>query len=178
MSNTQSSAYEVVWRREAESGGEESGGDLFVIEESLGYLVNYAARAFARELSRRLGEHGVRVGQWAVLMFLWAGDGQPQGKLSRRVAIEGATMVRTLDRMERDGLVRRERNPRDRRQIQVFLTERGWSLRDTLIPEAIAENQSASRGLTGDEQRQLRDLLRRVIGAMENAPANDKERNE
>lgn len=158
-------------------GGEPDGG-LFVIEESLGYLVNYAARAFGRELSPRLAAHGSRMGQWAVLMFLWAQDGQTQRELSRRVAIEDATMVRTLDRMERDGLVRRVRNPRDRRRINIFLTEKGWAMRDTLVPEAIEGNRSASRRLSEDEHRQLLDLLGRVIGALEEAPAVEKEGNE
>ena len=115
------------------------------------------------------------MGQWAVLMFLWAGDGQTRRELSRKVAIEDATMVRTLDRMGRAGLVRRERNPRDRREIGVFLTEKGWDLRDTLVPEAMAGNRSASRWLSEEEQRQLLDLLRRVIGALEEAPTANEE---
>ena len=163
-------AFEVVRRREAGTDGEGPDGGLFVIEESLGYLVNYAARAFGRELSPRLAARGARMGQWAVLMFLWAQDGQTQRELSHQVAIEDATMVRTLDRMERDGLVRRERNPRDRRQINIFLTEKGWVMRDTLVPEAIEGNRAASRRLSEDERRQLLDLLGRVIGALEEEP--------
>lgn len=174
MTNTEQAAFEVVRRREARIDAEDSDVGLFVIEESLGYLVNYAAHAFSRELSPRLAAHGARMGQWAVLMFLWAQDGQMQRELSRKVAIEDATMVRTLDRMERDGLVRRERNPRDRRQIKIFLTEKGWALRDTLVPEAIEGNRSASRRLSGDEQRQLLDLLSRVIEALEETPAAEK----
>ncbi|WP_294563513.1 MarR family winged helix-turn-helix transcriptional regulator [uncultured Arthrobacter sp.] len=170
MTDTERTAFEVVRRREAGKDGGEPDGGLFAIEESLGYLMNYAARAFSRELSPRLAAHGARMGQWAVLMFLWAQDGQTQRELSREVAIEDATMVRTLDRMERDGLVRRERNPRDRRQINIFLTEKGWALRDTLVPEAIEGNRSASRRLSEDERRQLLDLLGRVIGALEEQP--------
>ena len=175
MKSTEQIAFDVVRRREAGTNDEDSDASIFVIEESLGYLVNYAARAFSRELSPRLAAHGARMGQWAVLMFLWAGDGQTQRELSRNVAIEDATMVRTLDRMERDDLVRRERNPRDRREIRVFLTEKGRALRDTLVPEAIAGNRSASRRLSEDEQRQLLDLLRRVIGALEEAPTANEE---
>lgn len=176
MKSIEQIAFDVVRRREAGTNDEDSDASIFVIEESLGYLVNYAARAFSRELSPRLAAHGARMGQWAVLMFLWAQDGQAQRELSRNVAIEDATMVRTLDRMERDDLVRRERNPRDRREIRVYLTEKGWGLRDTLVPEAIAGNRTASRGLSEDEQRQLLDLLRRVIGALEETPtANEEE---
>jgi DNA-binding MarR family transcriptional regulator len=176
MPDKESTTFEVVRRRESGIHDEELDADLFVIEESLGYLVNYAARAFTRELSRRLGMYGARVGQWAVLMFLWAEDGQTQGELSRQVAIEDATMVRTLDRMERDCLVRRERDPHDRRRIKVFLTEKGWGLRDTLVPQAIAGNRLASQQLSEDEQRQLLALLRRVIGALEGAQAAEKGR--
>ncbi len=43
-------------------------------------------------------------------------------------------MVRTIDHMERDGLVRRVRNVRDRRRIDIFLTDKGWALRDSLVP--------------------------------------------
>lgn len=178
MKNTEQTAFKVVRRREAGMEDEEPGFGLFVIEESFGYIVNYAARAFGREISKRLAAHGVRAGQWPVMMFLWAQDGQTQRELSRQVAIEDATMVRTIDRMERDGLVRRERNPQDRRQIRIFLTEKGWDLRDTLIPEAIAGNRLALRGVSEDEQRQLLDLLRRVIGALEETPAARKEAKE
>src|SRR3954470_20484288 len=90
---------------------------VFVIEQSLGYLMNFVAKLFARAHAACLEQHGVTIGQWAVLMFLWTKDGVTQTELSRQVAIEDATMVRTIDRMERDGLVRRVRNTHDRRQL-------------------------------------------------------------
>ncbi len=143
----------------------------FVIEESMGYLVNHLAKAFARALAERLAAHEASVGQWAVLMFLWARDGQSQGELSSRVAIEDATMVRTIDRMERDGLVRRVRNVRDRRRIDIFLTDKGWALRDSLVPCAVAVNEAATRPFTDAEKQQLSDLLRRMIEALGSTPS-------
>ena len=100
----------------------------------MGYLVNRAAKAFSRALADRLAAHGAHLGQWAVLVFLWERDGQSQGELSRRVAIEDATMVRTVDRMERDGLVRRVRDARDRRRVNVFLTDKGRAVLATCQP--------------------------------------------
>src|SRR5918995_7450720 len=101
----------VVQRSEDVTVG--ASDDVFVIEQSLGYLVNALARAFTRALADRIRPHGVTPAQWAVLLVLWAEDGPTQTVLSRRVAIETPTMVRTLDRMERDGLVERRRDPRD-----------------------------------------------------------------
>ena len=48
-----------------------------------------------------------------------------QAQLARRVAIEQPTMVRTIDRMERDGLVTRTPDPNDRRASRITLTDRG-----------------------------------------------------
>jgi hypothetical protein len=47
----------------------ESDGQDFVVEESLGYLVNRVARSMAHQLGEELGPAGVGIGQWAVLMF-------------------------------------------------------------------------------------------------------------
>src|SRR5215210_2318602 len=146
-------------------------GEPFVIGESVGYLVNFLAKAMARELAGRLAARGASLGQWGVLLFLWAQDGRSQGELARLVAIEDATMVRTIDRMERDGLVRRERDAQDRRRVNVFLTEEGRRLRDSLVPCAVAANEAATWALTGAELEQAKDLMRRMISALDAAPS-------
>lgn len=155
----------------APAGGEKPGTEPFVIGESVGYLVNFLAKAMARELAGRLASRGASLGQWGVLLFLWARDGRSQGELARLVAIEDATMVRTIDRMERDGLVRRERDAQDRRRVNVFLTEEGRQLRDSLVPCAVAANEAATRALTGAEVEQAKDLMRRMISALDAAPS-------
>jgi DNA-binding MarR family transcriptional regulator len=116
---------------------------VFVIEDSLGYLMNYVAKLFARAHATCLEQHDVTIGQWAVLMFLWATNGLTQTELSRHVAIDDATMVRTIDRMERDGLVQRVRNTHDRRQLNIFLTDKGRSLRDSLVPPGREQDHHA-----------------------------------
>lgn len=165
-----------VVRCRGEAAGSPDGdadGGVFVIEESLGYLANRLARALARTLAGCLAPHGVSVGQWAVLLVLWAQDGQSQKQLSRGVAVEAATMVRSLDRMERDGLVRRVRNPRDRREFRVHLTENGQALRDVLVPCAVAGNAAATRSFTAGEHRLLLDLLRRMLAALDASPGGN-----
>ena len=135
----------------------------FVIEDSLGYIVNRVARSMASQLGEELRPAGVGIGQWAVLMFLWAGDGMSQAELSRVVAIEPPTMVRTIDRMVRDGLVRRTPDPGDRRVSRIYLTDRGRSLRDELVPKALAVNAANLGKLTAGEVRTLRRLLGKLL---------------
>ena len=169
MQRSVESGFRVVTSRDelSDQTGGASDDEAFVIEESMGYLVNYLARAFVRALAERLAKHGATLGQWSVLMFLWAEDGQSQRELSRRVAVEDATMVRTIDRMERDGIVRRVRDTHDRRRVNVFLTEKGMALRDPLVSCAVDGNEAVTRPFTEAEKRQLGDLLRRMIGALE-----------
>ena len=135
----------------------------FVIEDSLGYLVNRIARLMAHELAERIRPAGVAIGQWAVLLFLWARDGMTQAELSRVVAIEPPTVVRTIDRMVRDGLVTRAPDPDDGRLSRIYLTERAWSLRDELVPLAAAVNGEILNGLTANEARTLRRLLTKLL---------------
>jgi DNA-binding MarR family transcriptional regulator len=135
----------------------------FVIERSLGYLVNRVARQMAHQLAEELRPEGVGIGQWAVLMFLWARDGMSQAELSRVVAIEPPTMVRTIDRMVRDGFVRRVPDAHDARVSRIVLTVRGRSLRNELVPKAIAVNTATLERLTASEGRTLRRLLAKVL---------------
>ena len=154
----------MSWRVEGTSDGP-SGPRTFVIEESLGYLVNRAARALAAQLADELRTFDVGIGQWAVLLHLWSRDGLTQAQLARRVAIEQPTMVRTIDRMERDGLVTRAPDPSDRRVSRITLTERGRRLRDDLVPLADGVNRAATANLTDAEVATLRRLLAKLVAA-------------
>jgi DNA-binding MarR family transcriptional regulator len=132
-------------------------------EESLGYVVNRAARLMAQHLARRIAPYGVGIGQWAVLLFLYQNDNRTQADLSQVVAIEPPTMVRTIDRMVRDGLVQRLPDPRDGRAVRIVMTEKARSLREPLLATARAVNADAMAvlGPRGGDQtlRNLRLLI-------------------
>jgi DNA-binding MarR family transcriptional regulator len=156
-----------VTKRDGEAPGADSrtigSAHEFVIEGSFGYLLNRAARVLAHRLNERLRTHGVGIGQWAVLMFLWARDGMSQAELSRSVAIEPPTMVRTIDRLARDGLVTRTSDPADGRATRIRLTQRGWALRDVLVPEAVAVNRAVTDSLTEPELTTVVRVLQRLV---------------
>jgi DNA-binding MarR family transcriptional regulator len=144
----------------------DGGEATYAIDDNLGYLVNRAARLMAQMFSRRLQRHGVALAQWAILLFLYARDGQTQRELSRVVAIEPPTVARTIDRMVRDGLVHREPHPRDRRATRIRVTQRAQALREQLGAESMAGNEFAARVLSAEELETLKTLLRRVIDGL------------
>lgn len=159
-------AYHVFQRAPKSAAPAPDGATPFVIEENTANLIAVVHRLFSRALQGRFAAHGVAVGQWPLLLHLWDEDGLTQKELSRRVHIEEPTTTRTLDRMERDGLVRRVRNPRNRRQVNVFLTERGVSLRDELVPYALEVNAVATYGLSGQDKAKINSLLGYMIARL------------
>jgi DNA-binding MarR family transcriptional regulator len=134
-----------------------------VVEESLGYLVNRAARLMAGGLAEQIRPSGIGIGAWAILLLLWARDGPTQTELARFAAIEAPTVVRTIDRMVRDGLVTRRPDPRDARLSRIFLTERGRALQDELVPQAAGVNEAFQARLSPGEADALRRLLAKLI---------------
>ena len=159
-------AYQIS-RRHPGGANEEDNSSTFVIEDSTSQLVSVAARLFSRALQARFAQHEVSAGQWPLLLYLWDQDGLSQKQLSRRVQIEEATTTRTLDRMERDGLVCRVRDESDRRRINVFLTEHGQQLREELVPYAQEVNALATHGLSDQDKSKINSLLIYMIARLD-----------
>jgi DNA-binding MarR family transcriptional regulator len=160
---------EVRMTRAEDQG--DAGRVAYAIDDNLGYLVNRTARLMGQMFSRRLERHGVALAQWAILLFLYADDGRTQRELSRMVAIEPPTVARTIDRMVRDGLARREPHPRDGRATSIRLTPAALALRDELVAESMAGNAFAAQPLSDGELETLKTLLRRVIDGLTGAEA-------
>ncbi|MCR4377602.1 MAG: MarR family transcriptional regulator [Rhodospirillales bacterium] len=140
---------------------------------SIGYLITLAQRLMHKGLGMKFQAHGVSVAQWSVLVTLWEVDGLTQKELSERVTVETATLSRTIDRMERDGLVKRVRSASDRRQVHVFLSDYGAGLWRKLVPEAETMLTLALAGISEEEEQTLRQLLKRVINNVQNCPCQN-----
>lgn len=138
----------------------------FEKRESAGYLANHMARLFAAALSRGIAPLGLAPAQFAVLLELWREDGLTQRALTDRLDLEQATMANTLSRMERDGLIRRESHPVDRRARAVRLTKKGAGLQGEATAAAGAVNATALAALERAEREAFLDMMRRVIDRM------------
>ncbi|WP_299307215.1 MarR family transcriptional regulator [uncultured Croceicoccus sp.] len=130
---------------------------------SAGYLVNHTARLFERGLAARIRPLGLTPGTFPALLELWEGDGLTQKELVERLDIEQATMANTLARMERDGLVRRQKDAADGRVQRIWLTDRARGLHDAAIEAASSVNAETMAGLSAQEQRQLVVLMQKIV---------------
>ncbi|MEX2195381.1 MAG: MarR family transcriptional regulator [Thermoleophilaceae bacterium] len=121
-----------------------------------------AFKAARGQLQRELEPHGVHAGQDYLLEVLWEEDGLGVGAIAERLGIEAPTVVRTVQRMEASGLVRRVRDPHDRRRARVVLTDRGRAVEPAVRRALDAVTRSATRGFSAQERDTLRELLERV----------------
>ncbi|MDP4160297.1 MAG: MarR family transcriptional regulator [Bacillota bacterium] len=101
--------------------------------------------------------------QWMILGKLFEQDGINQKELADQLLKEQSALTRTLDRMERDGYIKREVSPNDRRAFLVYLTDAGITLRNQIEPIAIACLEQAVKGFNEEEVNILKNLLNRTV---------------
>lgn len=95
---------------------------------TLGRQLASASKATRAEFDHRLGEVGGSLTTFIVLRLAdEAGGGLElsQRELAERMGVEAPTMVRHLDRLEKEGLIERRRDPRDRRVARINVTPAG-----------------------------------------------------
>ncbi|HLZ67843.1 MAG TPA: MarR family transcriptional regulator [Aliidongia sp.] len=120
----------------------------FPLEQSTGYWLRKTHRSFARAMQQRIEPRGVTIGMWYFLRILWEEDGLTQRELSQRIEMMEPTTATALRNMEERNLVRRVRNPTDKRKVNIYLTEEGRALRNVLLPHAKAVDAAALAGVT------------------------------
>ena len=75
------------------------------------------------------------------------------------MGIEGPTLTRHVDALERQGLVRRRQDPDDRRAVVVELTDAGHAAHARLLEVVIAFDRRLRSGISQEEVDTLRELL-------------------
>ncbi|HEX5949403.1 MAG TPA: MarR family transcriptional regulator, partial [Actinomycetota bacterium] len=115
----------------------------------------------------RFGLH--QSGEYKVLLKLRRAPGHQMtpGQLSSKLVLSTGAMTNRLDRLESAGLVRRERDPDDRRSVIVRLTERGEALLNDAIVAQAKEESRVMSALEPAEQRRLNQLLRKLMLVVE-----------
>lgn len=117
--------------------------------------VNYITLNNTKKLSEAFGiwldGSGITRIQWIALFFLKTSGKLSQRELSQAMEINDSSALRLVDRLERDGFVKRTRSEEDRRVIHLDLTEKGSTLMDELLPIGEEFNQVLIEGIPPEE---------------------------
>ncbi|HEY7398247.1 MAG TPA: MarR family transcriptional regulator [Gaiellaceae bacterium] len=127
-------------------------------------------RRIKRGMERTLAEHGLTHEDWQVLCSLRlrrdASRSSP-GALASELELSTGAMTSRLDRLEREGHVRRLPDPEDRRSVVVELTPEGRAAWDRAAGVQARREAFFASALTKKEQAQLNGLLRKLLLALE-----------
>ncbi len=110
-----------------------------------------------------LREHGLSDQQWRVLRVLGEHGTVETGRVAREAYILGPSLTGVLARMERDGLIRRERDPADQRRTVVEATAKGLKLVEKLSHTVEAHYEWMEKALGKRKLAELYELLDQVI---------------
>ena len=128
----------------------------------VGKLLKLAQAAQDRALDVGLRPLGLSRVQRGVLQYA-SHDGVVMSELAGRLGCHVSNLTGVVDRMERDGLVKRVRSSRDRRAVFVRLTEMGGQRRSQLQNALPPLQHALSQGLSAGERTQLCRLLEKYV---------------
>lgn len=130
--------------------------------ESIGFHCSLTYRAFAKVLEDRLHGMGIKPSQFLALSHLTALGPMSQGELASFLSSSSVTVVKLIDRMERDGWVVRKQSEEDRRIKLLYLTRKANKQWRDLTAIARSVIQQAHKGITEDEIDTLKKLLKKI----------------
>jgi MarR family transcriptional regulator for hemolysin len=95
-------------------------------------LLHFTAHLWRNALDRRLRPLGISRSNWRILAMLKLHGEMNQGQLAEALMVEGPTVVRFIDKLERDGHVERVMDPSDRRVRNIQLTPSGVEMTEPI----------------------------------------------
>jgi MarR family 2-MHQ and catechol resistance regulon transcriptional repressor len=121
-----------------------------------------AANSVQARLDRRLAALGLTESQLGVLEALYHLGPLAQGVVGRKLFVSGSNVTTVADNLERRGLIRRRRDPADRRSVVLHLTPAGRRLIARVFPGHVAAIVREFSALGAGEQVELGRLCKKL----------------
>lgn len=123
--------------------------------------VTRAAENHLRDYLRR--EHDTTLPRFDVMAALWRRrDGVTMSELSRMLLVSNGNATAVVDRLEKDGMAKREAEDGDRRRVRVRLTPEGLAAFETMAEGHETEVDRLFDRLTEEDLDKMRDILARA----------------
>ncbi len=131
-----------------------------------GFLISQIKQIQGRIFERLLKANDIEDfngAQGRILFILWQEDNLPIYQLSQRTSLAKTTLTSMLDRLEKQGYLRRIPDPQDRRQIRIALTERARAMNERYQKVSAEMSEIFYSGFDQEEILQFEDTLRKIL---------------
>ena len=135
--------------------------------EPIGLALARTSRSIYGTFERAMSDAGGSASTWQVLLLVRSGQWDNQSRMAEAMGITGATLTHHLNALEQKGLVRRWREPGNRRVQQVELTADGEAMFDRLREVAMRHDRRLRQDLSEEETEALRTLLGKLRASVQ-----------
>ena len=133
------------------------------VADTIGTLIRQLRLSMTRCIDAEMARHGLTDAQWGPLFLIASGRGHTAAALAQELLVNAGAMTRTLDRLEKKGLLLRRRSEEDRRVVMLEVTAEGRRAA-ARIPGVLASVYNAHlAGFSEAEFAALRSMLARMV---------------
>ncbi|MEU6549505.1 MarR family transcriptional regulator [Streptomyces sp. NPDC046915] len=136
------------------------------IRPSLLYMVKQVELVVRARLDELVKPAGITALQYTALTVLERHDGLSAAQLARDSFVTAQSMADLVRSLEGRGLVRRERNPRNRRELLILLTDAGRELLAGFADPVRELEERMVAELTAHQEEQFRQALSKAWQAL------------
>jgi DNA-binding MarR family transcriptional regulator len=144
---------------------------MLALENQFCFALYSASHAMTKTYKPLLDRLGLTYPQYLVMLVLWEHDGILVKDIGARLYLDSGTLTPLLKRLEAGGLVARQRDAQDERQVRITLTDRGQALKEQA--RAIPPQVLCASGQQISELGSLRARLAQVRGDLFKSMEND-----
>ena len=145
-----------------------AGVNLLALDNQFCFALYSASHAMTKTYKPMLDRLGLTYPQYLVMLVLWEQDAILVKEIGARLFLDSGTLTPLLKRLEANGLVSRNRDPHDERQVRIVLSPEGRALRKQAeqIPEQVlcaSGQQIGALGRMRGELARVRDDLFKAL---------------
>lgn len=131
-----------------------------------GQVLNMTFRMISNRINSKFKASGYSVTpeQYVILTYLYRHDELQQNQLSKLTAKDEPSISRIINNMIKNGIVKRQQHPNDKRTNLICLTEKAKMMREDLYKESLLVLQEALKGISDDNIKTLYYMLNQIIG--------------
>ena len=144
--------------------------------ELIGQLIRLTAH-LSQEMGETFARHGLNAASFDVLATLLRA-GPPHAlspnQLLATMMVTSGTMTNRIDQLEKEGLVSRIQNQKDKRSVLVKLTEKGYLIIDTAVTDHVKTQTSLISAIDEHQRDHLNALLKSYLSNISSMKTTDK----
>ncbi len=134
------------------------------LENQLCFPLYAASREVVKMYYPYLSKLDLTYTQYIAMMVMWEEESISSKELGKRLYLDSGTFTPLLKSLESKGLVSRERDTKDERNLIVTITQKGWDLREKAVDVPVKVGSCVH--LSKEEAIALYSMLYKILGEL------------